>query len=81
MKKKKVNEKKIQEERVLLEDQKLSNFLKNGKQMDYRKKGNLCLKYAQARIAVPVGIVLWKLQNQGYGSGRVSGLWEGALAG
>lgn len=64
--------KKIQEERVLLEDQKLSNFLKDGKQMDYRKKGNLCLRYAQARIAVPVGIVLWELQNQGYNSGRVS---------
>ena len=40
--------------------------------MDYRKKGNLCLKYAQARIAVPVGIVLWEFQNQRYSSGRVS---------
>ena len=45
--------------------------------MDYRKKGNLCLKYAQARIAVPVGIVLWDSKIRGTALGECSG----ALAG
>ena len=50
----------------------MSNFLKDGKQMDYRKRGNLCLKYAQARIAVQVGTVVQELQTQRHGPGRVS---------